>query len=111
MECAPNYTKSNSETHRAVVGSGRTAPCSYRSRGLHMPEVTRRALLRTGLAVSAASLVSDFAIAHANALFSNSPGFAFQEASAAVAPREQFLFDFGWKFHLGSDSDALRDFD
>ena len=76
-----------------------------------MPEVTRRALLRTGLAVSAASLVSDFAIAHANALFSNSPGFAFQEASAAVAPREQFLFDFGWKFHLGSDSDALRDFD
>ena len=74
-----------------------------------MPEVTRRDLLRTGLALSATAVVSGSRIAHANALFSAYTAVTPTAVPAAVAPREQLLFDFGWKFMMGSDSDPLRD--
>jgi beta-galactosidase len=76
-----------------------------------MTELTRRDLLRGGLALSVVTLVSDAAMAHANALLSGYPGVASAEATAAIGPRERLLFDFGWKFCLGSDSDPLRDLD
>jgi beta-galactosidase len=38
-----------------------------------------------------------------------SPGAASAEALAAVAPREQLLFDFGWKFQFGHGTDPARD--
>ena len=37
------------------------------------------------------------------------PGTASGESQAAVAPREQLLFDFGWKFQFGHATDPDRD--
>lgn len=71
-----------------------------------MPEMTRRALLRAGVAVSATTLVSDLALARGQMQLPDSTG---PSSRAAIAPREHLLFDFGWKFLLGSDSDPLRD--
>jgi beta-galactosidase len=74
-----------------------------------MPDFTRRDLLRGGIALSTAAVVNGSRIAHANALLSAYGATAPTAALAAVAPREQLLFDFGWKFIMGSDSDPLRD--
>jgi beta-galactosidase len=74
-----------------------------------MPRISRRDLLSSGLALSASSLLSRSAWARAAAL----PGGDAPEGSAAavpaVAPREQLLFDFGWKFTFGHGSDPSRD--
>ncbi len=78
-----------------------------------MSDLTRRDLLRTGLALSTGSLVTR----GAGALAAGRPGDAVQaeahtrvaDSAGAVSPRERLLFDFGWKFHLGCDSVALRD--
>jgi beta-galactosidase len=48
-------------------------------------------------------------VARANALLAAYPGAASAEALSAVAPREHFLFDFGWKFQFGHGSDPARD--
>ncbi|HEX8756203.1 MAG TPA: beta-galactosidase GalA [Steroidobacteraceae bacterium] len=80
-----------------------------------MSEITRRELLRTGIALSTGSLVargSDALAATAIRGGSAEPGAAeamIAEPTGAVSPRERLLFDFGWKFHLGCDSPALRD--
>jgi beta-galactosidase len=74
-----------------------------------MSTFSRRELLRSGLALSASSLVANSALARANALLAGYPGVASAEASSAVAPREHLLFDFGWKFFQGHGSDPARD--
>jgi beta-galactosidase len=61
-----------------------------------MPWISRRDLLFSGLAFSAASLVSR-------------TSWARTEELEAVAPREHLLFDFGWKFTFGNGVDPLRD--
>jgi beta-galactosidase len=73
-----------------------------------MTFLTRRDLLRSGLAVSASTLVAG-SVGRAHALLANYPGAASAEASAAVAPREHLLLDFGWKFFQGHGSDPRRD--
>ncbi len=75
-----------------------------------MSSLTRRDLLRSGVALSAASLVPS-AWARANALLAGFSGAASAEALAAVAPREHLLFDFDWKFQFGHGSDPVRDLD
>ncbi|MGD0569900.1 MAG: beta-galactosidase GalA [Candidatus Sulfotelmatobacter sp.] len=75
-----------------------------------MSTFTRRDLLRSGLALSASSLVAG-PVGRAHALLSAYPGVASAEAVAAVAPREHLLFDFGWKFFQGNANDPLRDLD
>ena len=70
--------------------------------------LTRRDLLRSSLALSASTLVAG-SVGRAHALLAGYPGAASAEASAAVAPRERLLFDFGWKFFQGHGSDPLRD--
>ena len=72
-----------------------------------MPSLTRRDLLRSGLAVSASTFVIGPA-AGAHALLSGELQVA-TEPSPAVAPRERLLFDFGWKFFQGHGSDPRRD--
>jgi beta-galactosidase len=74
-----------------------------------MVRITRRDLLSSGLALSAASLLTRSAWGRAAALVGGSPGAASAEALAAVAPREQLLFDFGWKFQFGHGTDPARD--
>ena len=74
-----------------------------------MSALTRRELLRTGVAVSASSLAAGSFVARANALLAAYPGAASAEALSAIAPREHLLFDFGWKFQFGHGSDPARD--
>jgi beta-galactosidase len=72
-----------------------------------MTSLTRRDLLRSGLAVSATTLAAG-SVGRAHALLASYPSAA-AEALAAVAPREHLLFDFGWKFFQGHATDPLRD--
>src|ERR1017187_7417908 len=74
-----------------------------------MPEITRRDLLSSGLALSASSLLTRSAWARSSAALSGYPEAASVEALAAVAPREHLLFDFGWKFLFGNGDDPARD--
>ena len=74
-----------------------------------MSSFTRRDLLRSGVAVSATSLAGGSFVKRAEALLAAYPGAASSEALSAVAPRERFLMDFGWKFQFGHGSDPARD--
>jgi len=73
-----------------------------------MSSLTRRDLLRSGIALSASTLVAG-SVSRAQALLAAYPGAASAEALAAVAPREHLLFDFGWKFFQGHATDPSRD--
>jgi len=72
-----------------------------------MPEISRRNLLASGLALSASPLLTRSAVARA----AEPAGDAREDATeaSAVAPREQLLFDFGWKFTLGDGTDPSKD--
>jgi beta-galactosidase len=74
-----------------------------------MSGITRRDLLSSGAALAASSLAARSAWARAAALLADDPQAASAQALAAVAPREQLLFDFGWKFQFGHGSDPARD--
>jgi beta-galactosidase len=74
-----------------------------------MPDISRRDLLCSGLALSATSLLARSAWGRTAALLAGHPEGATAQALAAVAPREQLLFDFGWKFQFGHGSDPARD--
>src|ERR1035438_3875313 len=74
-----------------------------------MAGISRRNLLCSGAALSASSLLARSAWGRTAALLSGYPQAASAEALAAVAPREQLLFDFGWKFQFGHGSDPARD--
>jgi len=74
-----------------------------------MRELTRRDLFRAGLALSATSAVNASAVARPNAFLLTNSAITGAEAPAGVSPREQLLFDFGWKFTPGSAYDPLRD--
>jgi beta-galactosidase len=74
-----------------------------------MAGISRRDLLRSGVALSASSLVASSAWGRTTALLAGYPNAASAEALAAVAPREQLLFDLGWKFQFGHGSDPARD--
>src|SRR5207245_9503315 len=73
-----------------------------------MASLTRRDLLRSGIALSATTLAAG-SIGRAHALLANYPAAASGEALATVSPREHLLFDFGWKFFPGHANDPLRD--
>ncbi len=72
-----------------------------------MSPVSRRSLLRSGLAVSASSLVCRSAWARVGALLAHDE--TSDAALPALAPREKLLFDFGWKFQFGNSNDPARD--
>ena len=74
-----------------------------------MSKISRRDLLSSGLALSASSLLARSAWARSAAMLAGSSSSASPEALAAVAPREQLLFDFGWKFQFGHGCDPARD--
>jgi beta-galactosidase len=69
-----------------------------------MSSWTRRDFVRSGVAVSATTLLPS-SLNRVHALL------AGQEPAVqtAVSPRERLLFDFGWKFFQGHASDPLRD--
>jgi beta-galactosidase len=74
-----------------------------------MAGISRRNLLCSGAALTASSLAARSAWGRAAALLAGSTQAASAQALAAVAPREQLLFDFGWKFQFGHGSDPARD--
>ncbi len=74
-----------------------------------MSRFSRRDLISSGLAVSASSLLARSAWARAAALLGGDVPDGSASAVPAVAPREQLLFDFGWKFTFGHGSDPARD--
>jgi beta-galactosidase len=67
-----------------------------------MSTVSRRDVLRSGLALSATSLLAGSAMARAEALLAG-------QAMSSLAPRERFLLDFDWKFFMGNAADPSRD--
>ena len=73
-----------------------------------MSSLTRRDLLRSGLVVSASTLIPG-AVNRAHSLLAGYPEALPAEAASAVAPREHLLFDFGWKFFQGNGADPTRD--
>src|ERR1035441_8845693 len=74
-----------------------------------MQRISRRNLISTALAFSATCLATRPAWARAIAFHEgNMPG-GEAEAGLAVSPREQLLFDFGWKFVLGDGNDPVKD--
>ncbi len=72
-----------------------------------MSGISRRDLLSSGLALSASSLVARSAWARTAALLADTSGSGAD--TSAVAPREQLLFDFGWKFQFGNGIDPAKD--
>lgn len=74
-----------------------------------MPDISRRDLLASGLALSASSLLARSAWARIAAVLADAPGQGSAAAVPAIAPREQLLFDFGWKFTLGNGTDPAKD--
>jgi beta-galactosidase len=74
-----------------------------------MTGISRRELLYSGATLSASSLLARSAWGRTLALLAGYPGAASAESLAAVAPREQLLFDFGWRFQVGNSSDPARD--
>jgi len=74
-----------------------------------MPHISRRDLLRSGLVLSASSLAARSAWARTAALLGGDVREGSATAVPAVAPREQLLFDFGWKFTFGHATDPSKD--
>lgn len=70
--------------------------------------LTRRDLLRSGLALSAYSLAG-LPLTLTNGWLRTYSGPAPTEPGATVPPREQLLFDFNWKFQFGHGCDPARD--
>ena len=74
-----------------------------------MPGISRRTLLQSGLALSASSALARSAWGRTAALLAKDAQDASTQALAAIAPREQLLFDFGWRFTFGNGVDPLKD--
>jgi len=70
-----------------------------------MSSLTRRDLLRSGLVVSASTLLPN-SVNRAHALLAGHPFAPSPEVSSA---REHLLFDFGWKFFQGHGTDPTKD--
>jgi beta-galactosidase len=74
-----------------------------------MPDLSRRDLLSSGVALSVSSLLARSAWGRTAALLASASKDDSAAALAAVAPREQLLFDFGWKFQFGNSADPAHD--
>jgi beta-galactosidase len=75
-----------------------------------MFHITRRDLLRTGLAASASSFLSSLPLLGAYSVTAAGDALPnLPTTDSAMAPRERLLFDFGWKFFQGHACDPLRD--
>lgn len=74
-----------------------------------MLNITRRNLLSSGLALSASSAMARSAWGRVAAAFGDTSGRPSVDALPAVTPREQLLFDFGWRFIFGNGADPSKD--
>ena len=75
-----------------------------------MPRISRRKLLVSGIAVSTASLLGNTVWAESDPR--EQPGNSDAGTPHMVStpePREQLLFDFGWRFTFGHGADSTKD--
>ncbi|HEY1984239.1 MAG TPA: beta-galactosidase GalA [Terracidiphilus sp.] len=70
---------------------------------------SRRTLLSSGLAFTTSSMFTRSLWARTASFLADSPASGTAAAIPAIAPREQLLFDFGWKFQFGHGTDPARD--
>jgi beta-galactosidase len=81
-----------------------------------MPNLTRRDLLKAGLAASASAAATKAALPLSAATGALSAAQRLPDSlspaagSEKISPREVLLLDFGWRFHLGHSQDPARDF-
>jgi beta-galactosidase len=76
---------------------------------LIMTVISRRDLLTSGVALSASSLLAQSRLLRNVALPGKEALEISNPADIAIAPREQLLFDFGWKFTFGNGIDPSKD--
>jgi len=76
-----------------------------------MTPFTRRDLLRSGIAVSASSLLPVSSLRAASQPVEEPSRSPFPENALSIAPREHLLLDFDWKFFQGNAADPARDLD
>jgi beta-galactosidase len=75
-----------------------------------MSDLTRRDLLKTGLAVPAAAAVARRGRAHEGKRAVSSEEDPLRGSPVEGSGRERLLLDFGWRFHFGHANDATKDF-
>ena len=73
-----------------------------------MTQVSRRSLLASSIAVGTPLL--SLPLSAATTQTPQATGDDATRAPSAIAPREELLFDFGWRFALGHGSDPAHDF-
>ena len=74
-----------------------------------MSRISRRNLIASGLAFSSASLIERSAFARTASMLQAAGGDLSSATAGSVGPREELLFDFGWKFKLGNATDPAKD--
>jgi beta-galactosidase len=74
-----------------------------------MQRISRRELISSGLAFTTSYLTTHPAWSQAIEPLGQTLDVANIQPEPAWAPREQFLFDFGWKFILGDGNDPTKD--
>jgi beta-galactosidase len=76
-----------------------------------MALMTRRELLASGIAISTSSLLERSLWARDISSAGDRTFLSSADGVKAVAPREQLLFDFGWKFKFGHGNNPSKDLD
>src|SRR6185437_2720913 len=74
-----------------------------------MTWISRRALLASGVALSTSSLLAQSRLLRGVVSSGKEELEISNQADIAIAPREQLLFDFGWKFTFGHGTDPSKD--
>jgi len=75
-----------------------------------MIDITRRTFVLSGVGLVGTCLLPRFVWAgHGKEIAGQQP-WPLAQGNMAVAPREQWLFDFGWRFALGNGNDPGKDF-
>lgn len=74
-----------------------------------MTLISRRDLLTSGVALSTSSLLAQSRLLRGVASSGKETLEVSNQADLAIAPREQLLFDFGWKFTFGNSIDPSKD--
>src|ERR1017187_2679546 len=74
-----------------------------------MPRISRRNLIATELCLSTSSLVARTTWSRPAEMLGSNRAVGSVEPVPAGAPREQLLFDNGWKFKIGHGTDPSKD--
>ncbi len=74
-----------------------------------MTLISRRDLLTCGVALSTSSLLAQSRLLRVVVSSEKEALDVTNEADIAIAPREQLLFDFGWRFTFGNGIDPSKD--